>query len=120
MTINGTDITTLGMRLSSVSGLHDLPKQKDILPYWSNSTALTVHEEFPVTFRLIGKFATSALLKTAVTRLKTLLTTTVIQEIADTNLTIDIRGVIKDGIQTRVYGPQYQMLEVQFKLYVTL
>lgn len=119
MTIDGTDISTIGLTLSSIDGLHDLPKQKDILAYHSASTTLTKHEEQVVTVRLIGKYDTSADLTDAVEDLRVLLATAVVHNFVFPNHAFSPSAVCRDGFDVRVYGHDYKMLEVILKLTIT-
>jgi hypothetical protein len=119
LTIDGTNISTYGLQVSSVTGLHDLPKQKDILSHWNSSTDLIKLEEYQITIRLIGKYDTTGLMITAIENLRVKLASAVIHTYVSNTLNFTIAAVAKDGFTTRIYGPKYTMLELTLKITIT-
>jgi hypothetical protein len=116
-TFDGNDIQdTYGLRVSSVSGLEDREKFKDILPYWDESDSLTKYDEKTVTAHLFGYFDTSGELYSAVAGLDGALDATAQHFVEFTELEYSFACVTKNGFRTRIYGTDRCTLEIDLPL----
>lgn len=116
-TFDGNDIQdTYGLRVSSVSGLEDRERFKDILPYWDESDALTVYDEKTVTAHLFGNFDTSGELYSAVAGLDGALDATAQHSVGFTELDYSFTCVTKNGFKTRIFGADRCSIEIDLPL----
>jgi len=119
MTIDGTNISTLGLKLLARPNIHDLPPLKSVLENWNSATELNVHQEYDFEIRMAGKYRTTALMTTAIDSLDTLLRATVKHTIVISELSYTATAVAKNGFKTRIYGHKYNFLEVTIKFTIT-
>jgi len=120
MTIDGTNISTFGLKLAAQPNIHDIPPLKSILENWNSAAELAVHQEYDIDITMFGKYATTALLTTAVTAFTALLRASVTHVIVITELSLTTSAVAKNGFKTRIYGHKYNFLEITIKLTRTI
>lgn len=121
MTIDSLlNISVIGLRVLSIRGMEDLPKNKSILKEPTASQAeLATREELKVTLAMAGRYATTAAMTTAVSTLTTLLRGATTHTFEDTERGLNFTAVAKDGFRTNIYGHDYKMMQIDLPLTIT-
>lgn len=97
MTIDGTNISTLGFKLYKLSNHLAQPARKKILDPPKHTAENMVYEEFDVVADMYGKFASEALAGAAVASLKTLLETDMVHTFAIASRSLSFQGLVHNG-----------------------
>jgi hypothetical protein len=115
--VDGTEISTYGLRLASIKGNFDLPRYKNILESNPVTADVRITEEKTVQIKLIGEYATTAAMLTAIGNFKTKLQSAVKLLWAFTNHDFSHYCVIRDGVKIITY--KRPMAEIDIKLSIT-
>ena len=102
MTIDGTNISTYGLRLLRLEDYYNLPARKKILPvpeFTENDIKYTPKRP---TVRLFGKYSSQSAMTTAMNDFITLLKSSQTHAINLVGHGITFTGVFRDGIKTTV------------------
>lgn len=115
--IGTVELSTYGLRLARLDGNVDLPPFKDILDEHDFESNLLVLDENTVKIRLIGFYASKSALGTAIANFHTKIKSALKQVWTFTNHSFIETCVVKDGMNTTVYGGN--VVEITLTLTIT-
>jgi hypothetical protein len=101
-TIDGTQLSTYGLRLSHISGHLDLPPYKKILEEHDFEAEMCITQEKRVTVRFIGKYLSKNLMAIQLSAFKTKIASGVKLNWKFDNHYFDENCVVKDGFQVNI------------------
>jgi hypothetical protein len=113
MIIDGTNISTYGLRLLWLDDYYDLPARKKILPvpeFTENDIKYTSRNP---AIKLFGKYESKTAMNTAINNFITLLKGSLVHTIELTNHGLSFSGVFKDGMKTTI---RKNTVEIRFKI----
>jgi hypothetical protein len=121
MTIDSfLNISVIGLRVLSIRGMEDLPKNKSILKEpTASQSELATREELKVTLSMVGSYTTTANMVAAANTLTTLLKGATTHTFEDTERGLSFAAVAKDGFRTNIYGHDYKMMQIDLPLTIT-
>ena len=102
--IGTVELSTYGLRLARLDGNLDLPAFKNILEEHDFESTLLILDEKTIKIRLIGFYASKPALGTAIANFHTKIKSAVKQIWTFTNHGFAETCVVKDGLNTMVYG----------------
>jgi hypothetical protein len=115
-TIGGTQISTYGLRLSRIEGHLDLPAYKQILEEHDFSSEMCIKQEKIVTVRLIGAYASTSAMATAIGNFKTKIESAVQLNWKFDNHGFDENCVVQDGVQVTITGNRLATVTVKLTI----
>lgn len=100
MIIDGTNISTYGMKLLKVEGLHDLPRRKKTTEFATYEAAAMVTEAKKIKVSIVGRgYADADALRLAVNGLKTLIQASTVHAIELVGHGETFNGTFVDGLE---------------------
>ena len=117
-TVDGIDITTYGLRLARIEGHLDLPRYKNLIPINDLTAIMRITDERRIKVKLIGEFASTAAMVTAIENFKTKIAGAVKYTWAFSGHGFSETCFIKDPARIQVY--RRPAVEIEFTLNVTV
>lgn len=117
-TVDGVDITTYGLRLARIEGHLDLPRYKSILTINDLDSVLRITDERRIRVKLIGEYASTAAMVTAIENFKTKIAGAVKYTWAFSAHGFSQTCFIKDAVRVTTY--RRPAVEIEFILNVTI
>jgi hypothetical protein len=114
--IGVTELSTYGLQLARLDGNIDLPPFKKIITPADDSASLKILDEQTVQIKLIGFYASKAILGTQIAAFQTKIKGTLKQIWTFTNHDFAETCVVKDGFQINTFGTA---AEIDIKLTIT-
>lgn len=116
MTIDGTNISTLGLSLARPDGYLDQPERKSILTVPGFEAKDIVFESKEPTIYLFGIYDSKADLLTAVDGLNTIIRSALVHDFTIARHSLTFSGVVTDGIKVDVIKT---LAKITFKIKIT-
>lgn len=103
MTIDGTNISTFGLKLLKVSDQLGLARRKQILNEQQFNAGDIRYSEFDVLFELKGKYASLSELGTSVNNFMDHLKLNTVHQFVEPARGLNFQGVVKNGFSCEIY-----------------